>query len=111
MQTLQKAPEYDTKNELSTDIANLQKSMQNLQQEVHDKNEEILSLQTVKTNLETNLNRFVKLHTEEKNERKELMAKVEKYASRYNLLLGICAALTIVIVVFLAFQYLPINLP
>jgi len=77
----------------------LQKSLQELQQEYDYKNERVLALQKVNTNLETSLNKFVQLHHEEKNERKELTIRVEQYVQKYNLLLGICISLALILTV------------
>ena len=102
MQTLQKEPDSDPKRESDPTIATLQNSLQKLQEDSDYKQEKILALQRVNNNLETARNKFIQLHEEEKNERKELMVKVERYARKYNLLLGICIALLVVLII----QYL-----
>lgn len=93
LQSLQAVAGNDSENKSQSSIAKMQNVLQNLQKENQYSTDKILALQKVNTNLEMSLNEFVQLHSDEKKERKALMEKVEKYAKKYNLLLGICLAL------------------
>lgn len=104
-------PKQDTaKSESRIDIAILQKSLQTLQQENKVEKDRMLSLQQVNNNLQTNLNRFVQLHSDEKKEKTELMEKydnlqkqyhleIQHFLKKYYLILGLCFVLIVIMVI------------
>ena len=85
VQPSQKIANWISKGLPEWDIASLQKTLQQLQQEKSLETERMLSLQKVNTNLETNLNKFIQLHSEEKKEKMELMEKYDSLQNKYHL--------------------------
>jgi len=89
------------------DSTNLQQ-LQLLQKQNTEQAEEIHALKTVSTDLETARNRFIKLYSEEKNEKKEIQVKYEqlqevhysdtkKYMTRLHVAIGASAVLLAVL--------------
>lgn len=59
-------------------------ALQKLQEEKRLAEEKIFALEKVNTNLETNRNKFVQLYTDEKNEKKEVMKKLDDLQEKYH---------------------------
>ena len=107
MQTVSQVAISEPKNESGKDVAILQTSLQKLQQDFEAVNEKKLALQKVNNNLETSLNKFVLLHTDEKNEKKERIEKHDLLLTKYHsvsmklyLLLGIGFVLAVLAIGF-----------
>ena len=84
--------------------------MQVLQQENDQKDEQIHTLQTINKQLETARNKFVQLHTDVKNEKKELQEKydhsqqahhteIKKYMVWLHLAIGLTSILLTILLI------------
>ena len=84
--------------------------LQSLQRQNREKDEEITTLKRLNTELETTRNKFIQLHTEEKNEKKAVQEKydhaqiehhreVQKHMTRFHLAIGVAAILLVVLAV------------
>lgn len=96
------------KSDSNSDLAILQKSLQELQKENTHAKERYTSLEKVNNNLETNLHRYIQLQSEEKKEKIQLQEKydtlqnkyhteIQKFLKRYYLTLGFCMVLVVII--------------
>lgn len=110
LQPLQWIAIEEPKDQSNHKFASFQKSLQDLQQEGQLSKEKIFSLQKVNTNLETTRNKFIKLYTEEKEQRADLREKydtlqetyhreVQSFLKKYYLSLGFCMVCIILLLV------------
>lgn len=96
------------------DNPDLQNRVQNLQNQKSLFEEQVNNLQKVNNNMTDQLNKYALLLSEEKSEKKDLLEKydrlqttyqqkIEQFARKYYLLLGVCVALLLLLVA----QYAP----
>jgi len=110
LQTFSQVANSEPKSESEKNFAKLQQSIATLQNENDAVKGKTLALQKINNGLETSLQKYVSLFSEEKNEKKEWVEKYDhlqnnyhNVAKKYYLFLGI----TIVLVAILAFVFAP----